>query len=77
MALDRDEQALLLLTNRLLLDWISIAVDRGEVDRMLAERLIDFSASEVIKGAPSLADETSSFASLFKERMPPRPTSDS
>jgi hypothetical protein len=71
MALDKDEQAVLLLTNRLLLDWISISVDQGLIARSFAEGLIDFSAAEVIKGAPWLADETMSFARVFKDRLPP------
>jgi len=70
MTLDRDTQAVLLLTNRLLLDWISIAVDSGAVDPELAKRIIDFSATEVIKGAPELEEPTTRFAELFKSRLP-------
>jgi len=70
MALDEDTQAVLLLTNRLLLDWISIAVDTGAMERSFAERLIDFSAAEVIKGAPGLEEQTIRFAELFKSRLP-------
>jgi len=70
MTLDDDTQAVLLLTNRLLLDWISIAVDTGQVDRGLVERLIDFSAAEVAKGAPQLEEPTKRFAELFKSRLP-------
>ena len=68
--MDQDEQALTLLTNRLLLDWISIAVDNGQVTREFAESLIDFSAREVVQGAPWVKDETLSFAELFKKRLP-------
>ena len=71
MALDKDEQSLLLLTNRLLLDWISIAVDSGHVDRGTVERLVDFSAKEVIRGAPWLDEETLKYAKLIKDRLPP------
>lgn len=70
MAIDPDTHAVLLLTNRLLLDWISIAVDTKQIDRKLAERLIDFSAAEVVKGAPALSEETLRFAQLFKDRLP-------
>ena len=70
MTLDDDTQAVLLLTNRLLLDWISIAVDTGAMERGLAERLIDFSAAEVIRGSPGLEGPTTRFAELFKSRLP-------
>ena len=68
--MDKDEQAVLLLTNRLLMDWISITVDAGAMDRGFAERLIDFSAAEVVKGAPALSPEVATFAELFKSRLP-------
>jgi len=67
---NRDEQALLLLTNRLLLDWISIAVDKGDITRTFAESLIDFSAAEVVNGAPWTEQETRAYAELFKARLP-------
>ena len=70
MAMDLDEQALLLLTNRLLLDWISIAVDTGTAARSDVDRLIDFSAAQVVQGAPWLEEQTRSFADVFKARMP-------
>lgn len=73
MSLDKDEQALLLLTNRLLLDWISIAVDNGTCSREFAQRLIDFSAAQVVQGAPWVAEETHQFAKVFKERLPAGP----
>lgn len=72
MAMDKDEQALLLFTNRLLLDWISIAVDSGTVSREQAAKLIDFSAGQVVQGAPWLAEETQAFADLTKSRLPDR-----
>ncbi len=68
--MDEDSQAVLLLTNRLLLDWISVTVDLGLMKREVAERLIDFSATEVINGAPSLEEPTLRFAELFKARLP-------
>jgi hypothetical protein len=75
MALDKEEQAALLLTNRLLLDWLSLSVDSGGISREMAEKLIDFSADEVVKGAPWIAVETHAFAQLFKDRLPQRPQS--
>jgi hypothetical protein len=73
MAMDKEEQALLLFTNRLLVDWISIAVDTGAVTRERAERLIDFSAGQVVQGAPWLAEETQAFSALTKARLPDDP----
>lgn len=73
MTMDREEQALLLFTNRLLLDWISVAIDSGAVDREQVERLIDFSAGQVTQGAPWLAEETRTFADLTKSRLPAAP----
>lgn len=70
MAMDKDEQALLLFTNRLLLDWISIAVDQGTVSRTNVENLIDFSTAQVLQGAPWLKVEAESFAALTKSRLP-------
>lgn len=68
--LDKDEQAILLLTNRLLLDWFSISIDNGTLDRKFAEKLIDFSAKEVVTGAPWIEKEALQFAELFKGRLP-------
>jgi hypothetical protein len=73
MAMDREEQALLLFTNRLLLDWISIAIDTGAVTNEQVERLIDFSVGQVVQGAPWLADETRAFADVTKSRLPTMP----
>ncbi len=70
MALDKDEQALVLLTNRLLLDWLSLTVDSGAMTRETARSLIDFSAKEVVKGAPWVAAETTALAKLIKDRLP-------
>ncbi|WP_322965651.1 hypothetical protein [Sphingomonas fuzhouensis] len=70
MAMDKEEQALLLLTNRLLMDWISIAVDTGQMSREAVERLIEFSAGQVIQGAPWLEAETQAYAEMTKSRLP-------
>jgi len=68
--MEKDAQALLLFTNRLLMDLISITVDSGKVDREQMERLIAFSAKEVIKGAPWLDEEVRLFERLTIERLP-------
>jgi hypothetical protein len=71
MSLAKDEQALLLFTNRLLLDWISISIDSGSIAKSTVERLIDFSTQQVVQGAPWLQPELENFATLTKERLPP------
>jgi hypothetical protein len=71
--MDKDAQALLLLTNRILLDYLSLKVSDGSYDRAAVERLIAFSESEVVKGAPWLEAEVGQFAKLFRERLAPAP----
>ena len=71
--MDQDAQALLLLTNRILLDYLSIKVSDGSYDRGAVERLIAYSESEVVKGAPTLEAEVRQFAQLFRDRLAPGP----
>jgi hypothetical protein len=71
--MDKESQALLLFTNRLLMDLISIGVDTGALDRSLVSQLITFSADEVVKGAPWLEDEVRFFEKLTAERLPAKP----
>ena len=68
--MDDEAQALLLFTNRLLLDVLSIAVDTGKIGRAELERIIDFSAKEVVRGAPNLQQTVEFYASLTKSRLP-------
>jgi hypothetical protein len=69
--MDKEAQALLLLTNRVLFDYLSIQVSEGSYRREAVERLISFSEEEVVKGAPALEDEVRQFAALFRERLAP------
>lgn len=71
--IDQESQALLLFTNRLLLDVLSIAVDSGKIERDLLDRVINFSASEVVRGAPALKEHVELFVSLTKSRLPEAP----
>lgn len=71
--MDKDAQALLLLTNRILLDYLSIKVSEGTYARETVEKLIAFSEEEVVKGAPWIEAEVRQFASLFRERLAPGP----
>ena len=69
--MDKDAQALLLLTNRILLDYLSIKVSEGTYAREAVEKLISFSEAEVVKGAPWLESEIRQFADLFRNRLAP------
>jgi hypothetical protein len=69
-AMDKDTKALLLLTNRMLLDWLSLEVDRGRIERERADWMIDFSADQVVKGAPDVEQQVRWMAELFKNRLP-------
>ncbi|HET9639455.1 MAG TPA: hypothetical protein VFP12_09640 [Allosphingosinicella sp.] len=71
--MDKDTQALLLLTNRILLDYLSIKVSEGTYDRAAVEKLIAFSEKEVAKGAPWVEAEVRQFAQLFRDRLAPGP----
>lgn len=71
--MDKETQALLLFTNRMLMDLISIGVDTGKLEKDLITRLVSFSADEVVKGAPWLDDEVRFFERLTLERLPAGP----
>ncbi|MFL6844312.1 MAG: hypothetical protein ACJ8ER_05465 [Allosphingosinicella sp.] len=71
--MDDEAQALLLFTNRLLLDVLSIAVDTGRISRADLERIIDFSAGQVLQGAPQLKEPIEFYTSLTKSRLPAKP----
>lgn len=73
--MDKDAQALLLLTNRVLFDYLSIKVSEGTYKRAAIENLISFSADEVAKGAPWVEAEVRQFAALFQERLANEPSS--
>ncbi|WP_109808426.1 hypothetical protein [Sphingosinithalassobacter portus] len=66
------DKAVLLLTNRLSLDLLSWLVSNGTIPSEDAEHLINFSANEVIKGAPELRDAVIFFAELAAGRLPPK-----
>jgi hypothetical protein len=70
---DKEAQALLLLTNRVLLDYLSIKVSEGTYARRAVEQLISFSEEEVVRGAPWLEAEVRQFAILFRDRLAREP----
>lgn len=64
-----EDQALLLLSNRILLDFISLQVDAGLMTVGQAKSLVDFSAAEVKRGAPALVQQVDFFADVIKRRF--------
>ena len=71
--MDKDAEALLLLTNRLLMDFLSVQVSTGVYKREGVTKLIDFSAQEVVRGSPHLQNQVGFFAELLKERLADEP----
>lgn len=53
----REVQALGLLTNRILMDFLSLQIDSGAASVEGLKRLISFSADEVCRGSPSMEHE--------------------
>lgn len=72
----KEDQALSLLTNRLLLDFISLQVDAGLLPLDSAKKLLRFSSEEVKRGAPWLALQVDFFADVFERRFDETPYSD-
>jgi len=64
-----EDEALMLLTNRILLDFISLQVDRGQFSREEAKKLVRFSSEEVKRGAPALSDRVDFFADVLVNRF--------
>jgi hypothetical protein len=71
--MEKDAQALLLLTHRILLDYLSIKVSEGTYSREAVEKLVAFSEAEVVKGAPWVESEVRQLAALFRDRLAPGP----
>ena len=72
----KEGQALSLLTNRLLLDYISLQVDAGHLPLESAKKLLRFSSAEVKRGAPWLSAQVDFFAEVIERRFDETPYSD-
>lgn len=68
-----EDEALSLLTNRILLDYISLQVDSGRLPLEDAKQLVSFSADEVKRGAPWLSAKVDFFAEVIKRRFDETP----
>jgi hypothetical protein len=65
----RETEALNLLTNRILMDFLSLQIDAGQANLDAVKRLISFSAVEVLRGAPSLEQEVRFFEEVLVGRF--------
>jgi hypothetical protein len=65
----RQAEAFALLTNRILLDYISLQIDSGKMTRKEAKQLTAFSAEQVVKGSPSLKPEVDFFRDVTLRRF--------
>ena len=65
----RQAEALNLLTNRILMDMISLQVDAGIMTVDGVKSLVRFSATEVIRGAAQLKPEVDYFSDVMVNRF--------
>lgn len=65
----RQAEALNLLTNRILMDFISLQVDSGQMPIEAAKSLLRFSANEVLRGSPALKPELDYFTDVMVHRF--------
>lgn len=65
----RQTEALNLLTNRILMDFMSLQVDGGNMSVEGAKSLLNFSANEVVRGSPSLKPEVDFFTDVMTRRF--------
>ncbi len=65
----REAEALNLITNRILMDYLSLQVDSGNATLEGVKRLIAFSAAEVLRGSPALEQEVRFFEQVLTDRF--------
>ena len=65
----RETEALNLMTNRILMDYLSLQIDGGHASLEGVKRLVAFSANEVLRGAPNLENEVRFFQKVMVERF--------
>lgn len=65
----RQAEALNLLTNRVLMDMLSLQVDSGAISLAYAKNLLKFSAHEVLRGAPQYQPEVDYFSEVMERRF--------
>jgi hypothetical protein len=65
----RQVEALNLLTNRVLMDMLSLQVDSGAISLDHIKSLLKFSAQEVLRGAPQYKPEVDYFSEVMADRF--------
>jgi hypothetical protein len=65
----REAEAFALLTNRILMDHISLLIDGGKMTVEEAKQLTSFSAEQVKKGSPALSAEVDFFRDVTIRRF--------
>lgn len=65
----REAEALTLITNRVLMDYLSLQIDSGQASLDGVKRLIAFSANEVLRASPTYEQEVRHFEKVLVERF--------
>lgn len=65
----REAEALNLLTNRILVDYLSLQIDEGRASLAGVKRLIAFSATEVVRGSADHAVDVRFFEKVLTDRF--------
>jgi hypothetical protein len=65
----REAEALNLLTNRILMDFLSLQIDAGSAALDGVKALVAFSAAEVVRGSPVLNTEVRYFERVMLNRF--------
>lgn len=65
----RETEAMNLLTNRILMDFLSLQIDSGNASLEGVKKLVDFSSDEVLRGAPAYEQEVRYFQQVLTQRF--------
>jgi len=65
----REAEALNLITNRILMDFLSLQIEAGHASLDGVKRLIAFSATEVVRGSQGLESEVRFFERVMIDRF--------
>lgn len=65
----REVEALSLLTNRILMDYLSLQIESGQASLAGVKRLVGFSAAEVVRGSPGYEPEVRFFEKVMVDRF--------
>lgn len=65
----REAEALNLLTNRIVMDFLSLQIEAGNVSLAGVKQMIRFSATEVLKGSAGYEQEIRFFENVLVDRF--------